>query len=405
MIAIGKSLFQYLGGAIAAVFSLVIVLGITVVLLARLLGVNLEPYVVESARLLGGGKLIDFEEAFAASPNANIRVCEIQRVDTDGDSFKEWLVFYQFDIVGDRTWKKPCPDQSPRAAAIYDNDRGSPAILFPYLLSPPDSDYLGETGVRVEQHEAIANFGAATDAPIKELFFFGYGSTQRLTVFKFQQNTPDWENPTNAVPRYQLIGSFAGTGGITYNESSRQVTVLDRGPFERSQLAIKNVYQLEGPDNGKSFFQANSLNLNAPIKSTIDFGTRPPQDIYSSPFPEKILLAFYQAVDPDRERGWEPAGFLASDSEAAKKLAAGDYGYFGFPGQNPVSKLAVTQLDYFPQEEQVSATQTLAGPQAVTAQVQINVSMPLDNETYTTGPIRFDLVFTSGQWKISKRVY
>lgn len=407
MVDIGRRLFQYLGGAIAAVFTLVIIFSIVIALVARLYGIDLEPYILQTARLMSGGRLIDFEEAFVADASSGLRVCEVSRIDTDGDGFKEWLVYYQYDTVGPKSWKKPCPDSSPRAAAIYDNDRGEPAVLFPYKLEPPDSIYLGESGVRVEQHEIVANLAETTD-PIPEIFIFGTGGNQRLTVFKYQQNTASWDSPTNSgfEPRYQVIGSFSGTGAITYNPDTKAVVVLDRGPFDRSQLAVKNVYALRGEGNNKSYLtEIGTASLAAPVQSTIDFAVNPPTDIFNAQYPEKILLAFYQALDPSIGRNWKPADLLAPESEAALKYKANDLSYFGLRNSGTISDLAVVKLQYFPEEEQKvfdAGDQTIEGLQPRYSRVEIIVSAKQNGESYTTPLIKFQMVYLNRQWKINR---
>ncbi|MFQ5575679.1 MAG: hypothetical protein ACE5G8_01685 [Anaerolineae bacterium] len=405
MIAIGRSIIQYLTGAIATVFGLLLVIGITLALAARLLGIDPEPYILQSARLMSGGKLIDFEEAFKdnTSSNPNLRVCEVQRLDTDGDGFREWLVFYQFDTMGDKNWKQPCPDHSPRAAAIYDNDRGEPAVLFPYKLQPPDGDYLGEWGLRVASKEIVPNFGAETTNAIPELLFYGNGPGQQLTIFQFQQNTAAWESPTNQQPRYRVIGAFTGSGGVHYKGEDKTVEVFDRGPFDRSQLAIKHVYQLHGEGTNQTYLtEVGAASPAPPVRSTIDFGINPPQDIFNTEFPEKIVLGFYQTLDPGLKRNWKSADFLAPDSEAAIRFKAKDWGYFGFPGSGKITNLSVTQLQYFPDEEQLVVNETIEGPQPRFSRVEIMAAAVQNGQPVETGLVSCQVILLGGQWKINR---
>ncbi len=402
MLAILRSLLQYIFRTLASSIGLVVFLLLIGYLVARLYGIDLDPYFLQAGRWLSGGRLVDFQQVFVHSVNPEMRVCEVQRVDTDNDGFNEWLVFYQFDTANPKDWRKPCPDNSPRAAVIYDNDRGKPAVLFPYKLQPPDSDYLGEYGVSFDQQEIVPNFGASTTDPIKELLFYGSGAAQRLTIFKYQSNSEPWAAPTDVTPRYQLIGAFKGTGGVQYNPKTRQVTVFDRGPFERSQLAIKTVYRLHGEGNEQTYMtEIGATALAAPVQSTIDFGTNPPLDIQNTAFPEKILLAFYEALTNSRD--WQPQDFVAVGSAAEMHLKEKDLKYFGFGEEGSPSALAVTDLKYYPYAEQ-SINNPTTGNAPFVGQVAISASATQNGKRVSTGLITFQLVQVEGQWKVNKKL-
>ena len=83
---------------------------------------------------ISGSFNVSFLDA-TAHLNDRVNVISVNRQDTDGDDFAEWVVFYQFDLQG---------SNSPIYGAIYDNDRGNPPIIFPYQLRVPDRDYLSE---------------------------------------------------------------------------------------------------------------------------------------------------------------------------------------------------------------------------------------------------------------------
>lgn len=408
MIAIGKSAIEYLTGALASVFTLLVVLGVVLYLASRLLGIDLNPYILQAARTMSNGRLIDFDEAFVANSSSGLRVCEIKRIDTDGDKFREWVVSYQYDTVGNKNWRQPCPDKSPRAMAIYDNDRGEPAVLFPYKLQPPDSDYLGEGPLTIEQVEMVPNLAETTD-PVKELLVYGSGAgtTERLTIFKYQQNTAPWDSPTNAgnEPRYRIIGAFSGTGGVSFDSKTMEVTVLDRGPFDRSQLAVKNVYKLHGEGNDQTYMtEIGAASLDAPIASTIDFAINPPQDVLNADYPEKVVLAFYQSLDANLARGWDPKTFLAPESKALAEYNAKNMQYFGLAGSGKVTDLAVMRLQYFPIEEQVNVAQTIEGAQPKISRVEVIISAKQGGQPVSSGLIKFEMVYLNRQWKISRSI-
>ncbi len=403
MLPILQTLLQYIVSTLARVVGVAVFLFFVAVLLIKFFGIDYKPYLNESGRIVSGGRVVEFQEAFEG--NSSIRVCDVQRVDADGDSFKEWLVYYQFETNNVITWKDPCPGSAPMAAAIYDNDRGKPAILFPYKLQPPDRDFLGEGKISVSAQEIVPNFGTETTTPIPELIFKGSGATKYMTIFKFQQNTAAWDSPTDEVPRYQVIGSFSGTGRVTYNADNKTVVVYDRGPFERSQLAVKTVYKLHGDGNNQTYMaEMGASSLAAPVLSTIDFGIPPPTDIKNAAFPEKIMLAFYQALTGSSKQGWKPEDFIATGSEAEVHLNRNDYAYFGFSGSVKPTKLTVRQLKYYPAAEQNPVSVTVEGYQPRRGRVDIDAIANQGDGQSFTGLISFEMWLVEGQWKINKRL-
>ncbi len=400
MLAILQILIQYIVNTLARVVGVVVFLFIIAVLLIKLFGIDYKPYLNEAGRVFSGARVIDFQEAFGGK--GNIRVCDVLRADTDGDGFNEWLVYYQFDANNQKNWKDPCPGNAPMAAAIYDNDRGSPPILFPYKLQPPDRDFLGEGNITVDFQDIVKNYGASTTAPIPELIFKGSGRTTYMTIFKFQQNSGADENPTDAVPRYRVIGSFTGTGGVEFDPIEKTVTVYDRGPFERSQLAVKKVYELHGGDGNETYMaDVTATSLAAPIVSTIDFGIPPPNEIKNAAYPEKILLAFYKALTASSKQGWNPVDFVAPDSEAAQHLQQKDYTYFGFGGNGAPTELVVRKLQYYPATEQLPVDN---GGISRRSRVDVDADAKQSGQTISTGLISYEMVLFNGQWKVNRRL-
>ncbi len=405
MLAILKELFRYIGKTLFASISVFIALGVFGYLLARLYGIDLNPYFIKSGRIASNGRVIDFEEAFTV--DSNIRVCDVQRHDTDGDGFNEWLVIYQVDTNAPDDWKKPCPGNAPVNVAIYDNDRGSPPILFPYKLQAPDRDYLGEyANLEISYPEIIPNINQHTTAPIPEIMIKGHGNTTYLTIFQYQQNTVDSASPTEFPPQYKVIGSFSGTGGIEFDGGSKAVTVLDRRHFERSQLAVKIRYVLHGSGINQTYMaMENPTTLSAPVSATIDFGTAPPSDIQDTIFPEKILLAFYQTLTGSTQQPWKLEDFVASGSEAEKAVKNENYAYFGFTGSGKPTNLTVTQLNYFPASERnCKGETTIEGVEIRCARVEFGASAKQGDNRQETGLITYLMVMESGQWKLDRRI-
>lgn len=404
MLAILRNLFQYIGKTLFASISVFIALAFVGYLVARLLGVNLVPYFIGSGRIASTGRVIDFKEAFGV--DNNMRVCDVQRHDTDGDGFQEWIVIYQVDKNAPDDWKNPCPGKAPVNVAIYDNDRGSPPIFFPYKLQPPDRDYLGElANLQISYQEIIPNINQNTTNPIPEIVIKGQGNTTYLTIFQYQQNSVSTNTPTENPPQYKVIGSFNGTGGVNFNAGSKKVTVLDRRHFERSQLAVKIVYALHGSGINQTYMaNAGATTLSAPVSATIDFGTAPPSDIQDTVFPEKILLAFYQTLTGSTDQAWKIEDFVASGSEAEKAIEDNDYAYFGFTGKGKPTNLTVTQLNYFPRAEQNCGLSSIEGVVLQCARVEFGASATQGKDRYETGLITYQLVMEAGQWKLDKKI-
>lgn len=399
MLELLSALLQHIFKTLASIVVVLIFLFFVGYLFIRLFGIDIKPYLNMSGRIFSGGRVIEFQEAFGG--DSNIRVCDVLRLDADGDGFNEWLVYYQFDVNNPANWKQPCPSSAPMAAAIYDNDRGKPAILFPYKLQPPDRDFLGEGSISVDMQEIVPNYGVSTTDKIPELIFKGEGSTKYMTIFKYQKNTESWQPPTDDIPRYQVLGSFSGTGGVEYHPEDKTVVVYDRGPFERSQLAIKYVYKLHGTDANKTYMsEVGAPTLSAPVSSSIDFGINAPTDILRATYPEKIVLAFYQALTKSTPKGWNPADFLVPGSLAQQQLDKKNYAYFGFSGTGAPSNLVVRRLQYYPAAERLPTTPSIEGQQPVRGRVEIDAVAKQSGEDQYTGLISIELRLVAGQWKI-----
>ena len=387
----------------------------------RLFNINTQPFILNTARVIAGGNIVEFGEAFSFNYDSTIRVCDVDRHDTDGDGFREWVVFYQSDPTDAANLRQPCPDDSPRFGAIFDNDRGEPPILFPYSLTPPDHDSLGQADVEFDTFEIVSNIvsGPASEGPveaIEELLIYGSqnGVDNQLTIFKFVPNTAPWEPPTNNPPRYQVIGWFTGSGGVEFDTETKRVTVTEDSPLGRSQLVVKNVYALHVPPGRETYEETymkepNSSILAAPIESSIDFAyDEGPLDLVNTEFPELLVLGFFISLDQDRELelDWEPVDLLVDNAKTNYK--AENLAYF-FATRNNVTlnrsdirKLAFTHLQYYPEIEKNSATETIEGSQPQLGHVEIEIDSP--SEDIPKQLMRYAVTRHQGQWKINQRL-
>jgi hypothetical protein len=360
------------------------------------------PMIRELAYRLSLEQLVSFERAIPSNLEENLAVASIDRHDTDGDGSKEWIVFYQFDLQAGRR---------PIGTAIFDNDRGSPPVIFPYQLRVPDRDYLAEDArsLQVSYQPVTADQNGPDGKDLDEILI---SDNNQLSIFRFKENSEIWDFPRDAPPRYQPIGFFRGNvdgtvKGATFDEITKDVTVINREPFERSQLAVRSVYALN-PVTNSYWDDFDSTVLAAPIISTIDFYANPPDDILNTAFPEKIALAFYASTCGSTDETlcrnarveWEPSIFLAED-------ALGEYqnvnpAYFGLSGFSNSQNISVSHLRYYPALE----TDPELSREVVTgAEPQLNVvdiafvanSLPLQTA-------RFKMGLLDGQWKILRRL-
>jgi hypothetical protein len=382
--AVRATIMQMLSG------TFILLLGGTLValLVVAITDINLDPLIRQTAVTLTRHRLVDF---FTLLPPQD-RVQEVRYVETDGDGEKEWVVFYQFDLADGR---------SPYAGAVYDYDRGEPPVLFPYQLLPPDRNYLSEGTIQLDL-EDIVTLGEAQ--PVKEMLIYGHAGELNidLTIFRYVPNSLPWEFPRDEPRAYQVIGNFRGDGGITFDLKTKRVTVRNRAGYDRSQLAVETVYALDEA-RGTYMSLANPEQLGAPVSSKVVFAFGMPADILDTPYPEKLVLGFYEML-AQRQPAIEPSQFLTG--QALIEYNRGNLAYFGFGTvSGKVSQVSVTQLSYAPEVEQIDPSITVLGEEprflivSVDFEAQVGASF-----TQTTQPIQWVTTMVDGKWKIDRRL-
>jgi hypothetical protein len=299
-------------------------------------------------------QLVSFEHAIPKHLEESLATKDIMRLDTDGDDYNEWVVSYQFDLYNGK---------NPVKVMIYDNDRGNPPVIFPYALVPPARDYLGEGEAAVQLENVTSDENGPQGEDLDEILTKG---DNELGIFRFRQNSEIWDFPRDAPPRYQPIGFFRGSGGVRFDSNTKQVTVLDRDGFERSQLVRRSIYTINPATNTywDQFYGPTELDrkLAAPVVSTIDFLGEPPKDILETAYPEKIVLAFYastcgsqgEALCRNQGAGWEPEQFLDPVAEAYQELRNDNPAYFGLDSFSGTPDISVSFLRYYPQLDRIS---------------------------------------------------
>lgn len=338
------------------------------------------------------------------------------RLDANADGKKDWVILYTYD-------EKDKGAFTPVGGVVYHADRGEPPVVFPYPLVAPGWAYLGEGKSTIGMQDVISSLTGP------ELVFQSVNSdniTNRIVMFSWKDQAPNKLLPPSADPAmgqwYHCVGKFSADGGIKLE--ANRVTTWERTQ-ERSQLAIRRVYQSQ-----QGGYLSNDQ-LVAPIQSCLDFAYDQPKDVNQSPYPEKILMAFYQNFTSD-------AAFSFMTDEAKANLRSG-YGFWKNVAPWPrtaVTGVCVKELNYNPdeatqaeaamliqaQQEQIAqATAAAAGvcncpqPQCTCAPtptqpivsppvwVVARVEYSLQNQTQEI-KLQWGLVKINGVWRISQVV-
>ncbi len=291
----------------------------------------------------------------------------IHRMDTDGDEERikeEWLATYQYDV----TSAAGQPPRGPFGAAIYDYDDCRPPAILSYELVPVSYDYLAQDVIRVTGDagsddivvENIIKYsdplsvkdGISLDRP--ELIVFGRTQSARtdLNVFRkvgvelncFARQEWQKSHPGESFPnplRYENIGSFRGNYRVERNGAT--VTVIDRSPFERSQITIRKQYR---PENGTYYREPGSQVLLDPVEYGLAFGPGEPDTIPQVYYPEKAVLAFYLNLTKDRQQLDKANGYLSPAAQATFDIDTDQFG-LARP-RDQVARVLVWQIRYEP---------------------------------------------------------
>jgi len=294
-------------------------------------------------------------------------VVNVQRADTDSDGQAEWVVFYRFDRVG---------GQGPVAALIYDvvEDATSQLpIVYPYKLRTPNETYLAQAQPELNLVDLLPETSGTAR---KELLF---KTGKELTFFRLNRDFPN--QPADNPPMYRCVGFFRSEGGVSFDPPTQEVAVTSLSGFERSQLVTKHFYKPEAD----GYFITGTTTLVSPYASAIDFPQGIPSDILDTPYPEKIVLAFYKLIGQDNTK---LAEYLTP--QAAKELSEGKL-KFGSPWSLDKTKFAVVQeLGYYPTQDNSQST-------VVTVQVFFRSTA---DEKSSLVPVRWTMVRVENRWKM-----
>jgi len=297
-------------------------------------------------------------------------VLDVLRKDTDGDSLEEWVVFYRFDRVN---------DTGPVAALIYDvvaDLKLDLPLVYPYKLRIPQENYLSQVQPEVALIDLLNEPAGAT--PRKELLFH---TENELAFFRVEPTLIN--QSADEPPVYSCVGFFRSPDGVSYNEGNHEVTVTSRTPYERSQLVARRFYL----PSANGYFVPDTTTLLPPTGSKVDFPEGIPEDILDTPYPEKIVLAFYETLG---KLDADPAIIEYLTSQAADLFNRGQL-WYGSPFALDQLKFAVVkELRYYATED---------ASQAAVVVVQL-VFHNANGDKSPLVEVRWTLVRVDNQWKM-----
>lgn len=322
--------------------------------------VNFNPLRVDLARRLTKNNMIYLGDLVPGLFDLDY----IHRVDTDGESEEieeEWVAFYQYDVQSDQEgdWRK-----GPWGGAIYDHSRCRPPAVPSFELVPVSYDYLGQDWVSVwadnvipyqdplsrnQDRPEVMIYGN-TRGVVTDLNFFRKVGVE-LSCLEMQ----DWmaAHPDQAFPdnvRYENIGSFRGN--IRVEQDGSTVTVVDRSPYERSQITIRRSYR---PENG-SYFDPITGALLPPVEVALALAPFVPEDVSQVYYPEKAVLAFYRSLGKDEENLERAEAYLSPYAQQVYGIKTDPFGLSTDPSsvaraRKKLARVLVWEIGYQPDIE------------------------------------------------------
>ena len=280
--------------------------------------------------------------SFRSDMNLGKEILAVRREDTDSDGADEWLVFYRFDQVG---------TGGPVAAIIYDAAVDTALqlpVLYPFKLRIPDQSYLAT------EVPGVTLVNILTEGSGKALNELVFSTEHELAIFRLSRDPA--MPPTDNPPLYRCVGFFR-SDRVSFDPVSFQVVVTSFAGFERSQLVTKRYYKPDNSASADGYFVAGTTALLSPYDYEVDFREPVNEKILDTPFPEKILLAFYQSLGQADAK--PPAADYLS-TQAAGEFRAGRL-RFGSPfGQEQIKRATVKRISYFPTQESDTTARVIA---------------------------------------------
>jgi hypothetical protein len=309
----------------------------------------------------------------------SLEAVQVLRLDPAAGPQPQWLVLYKYDVT---------ERFSPIAGVVYRSDRGGknqPPAIFPYPLRLPDRDYLGSENVSVRIADVLSTqLGAELVAENRN----ADGFLTEVAIFRWRDPFPTevWRAHDLEERHYECMGFFRADGEVIV-EMDRAVVKKLVG--DRSQLARFYEYQ----PNDRGSYLPDGVSLKAASRSWIDFAFGQTSNVLDSPYPEKIVLAFYNSLGSPTDN-LKP--FLSKEGQKLFPSLPG-YGCDWSPGQ--VAQAMVHQITYFPgvesQVKEEEAKQALVELRVQCRSVG-GVTMPADAH------VGWFLKREDGRWKMDQ---
>ncbi|MBL7064530.1 MAG: tetratricopeptide repeat protein [Anaerolineae bacterium] len=208
------------------------------------------------------------------------------RLDTNRDGNQEWIVLYRFDLPAETE-----QDGGPIGGVVYQLDDRDPPVPIPYDLRPQGGDYLCECECSAAMEDVLSGL----QGPELVVRNRCDDEMTRLSIFYWEPNEDEY------LPK----GHFRGS---RIEVELDNVTVDQRLPH-RAQLALRQVYH---PYDNETYYQLSDQGiLVMPERYELAFYQAEPEDVMRSPYPEKVVLTFYNHYNDEQiseyftEKGWE----------------------------------------------------------------------------------------------------
>jgi hypothetical protein len=201
---------------------------------------------------------------------------ETRYLDTDANGEYEWIVVYRFDLLDNRD-----PRGAPIGAVVYKLDDDIPPNIVAYELRPRDGDYLCECECTFAMENVLSGLTGA-ELVVRDRCD---EETTRLTIFHWNSDSKE----------YLSLGHFLG-GDIEVNRD--QVTIKERLPGRAQLTEIETYY----PDQNRTYYLPGDEPSPVECKEKeLRFCYGEPADVLCSPYPEKVVVGFYNQYNDDEK--------------------------------------------------------------------------------------------------------
>jgi len=315
--------------------------------------------------------LIIYDREFTSGPALSVEIVvplpegcqyvQTYHLDVNSDGNEEWIIMCYFDQAS-----PPGAQQhgNPIAAYIYQPDDSKPPNTLAYELRVPGDDYLCECRCVPTMNDALS------ELPGPELVLGDTcdGERMRLTIFQWDRTKP----------AYLPVGHFLGH----YISITSDTVIVEELQVTRAQLAIRQTYH---PAGGQTYYLDNQGTLVPPAEQEIVFSHGEPEDVTLSPYPEKVVLAFYNHyTDTAKIRAYFADG-------AWDGLGQCDTGQCGCTApRSEITHVRVTSLQY---------TEDPTDPNRTTVEVTVVCEYP-DGTPGNDRFVQWHLIHTADRWQL-----